>query len=587
MMQRRAKPPPAAAAAATMAQQPMPALFKRKKRSSSSSSSSNSGAGPFSEGVLLTALVVVFLLSISGGLVYEFHLYHSSALSSSSSSSSSASAEAAPGGGAVDRKSKSSTVRMAAKSDAAAAAAAAAAQPPIIVPVLPIFAPVPDAERYKRQTLDENNPQPSLAGIIAILQDFVKELHRVNQHALQQASALEICQTVFDLTRQHLGRFDAVYRRTTSTTNSGGGDSGAGSGGDSNSAGGNGNSDSKNIPIFPIRNDESIFMSLAAFREDLLADTMRFAFMNAQHPDKLHVGAVVQNCFGKVLEDSHGNVTTIDTTGLPCRTGVQVVGRNAQTGKDMTKVSDAPPDRNGIAEFCQMPDYAKYCQNGQVRVLYVHEMDSSGPAMARYLASKLWAGETYFLQTDSHLMFAEHWDAKYRAEVQAASSFPKAVLSSYPPGFPSNAERDPEHAKVPETPGARLCTCSTRLDDPNPIIRINTGVGYSLHNGELPPRPTQIPFIAGTLRYFFSCFFVSLRFVYSLICANNYHSHFPVLLFQYNRRLTLFLYMVACFFFLHFFSAGFFFARAEFLLDVPFDPFMPWYVLREYIDFFL
>jgi hypothetical protein len=157
--------------------------------------------------------------------------------------------------------------------------------------------------------------------------------------------------------------------------------------------------------------------------------------------------------------------------------------------------------------------------------------------MARYYASKLWAGEEYFLQTDSHLMFAEHWcvawpfqccvaltfccnpqrytwqkwlvfltvkkaqqlthfllfsllfrDSKYILEVKAASSYPKAVLSSYPPGFPNQDT-------VPETPGARLCTCSTRLDDPNPIIRINTGVGYS--GNALPPRPTQIPFIAG------------------------------------------------------------------------------------------
>jgi Glycosyltransferase (GlcNAc) len=79
-------------------------------------------------------------------------------------------------------------------------------------------------------------------------------------------------------------------------------------------------------------------------------------------------------------------------------------------------------------------------------------------------------------------------DEKYILEVKASSSYPKAVLSSYPPGFPNKDT-------VPESPGARLCTCSTRLDDPNPIIRINTGVGYS---SNLPPRPTQIPFIAGT-----------------------------------------------------------------------------------------
>jgi Glycosyltransferase (GlcNAc) len=497
MMQRRAKPAGGgasngAAGGGTITIQQMPVLLKRKKKSSNSRSNGG-GGGALSEGVfvLLTALAVVFLLAISGGLVYEYKLHHSSSLSlaavgavgggggaaaAGGGGGGSAAAGGGGGGGAVVSSNAGSknTVRKAAaeqqqeqpQQQQEQQQEQQQQQQPIVVPVLPIFAPIPDAERYKRQTLDEN--KPSMAGIVAILQDFIAQLHNVNQHQLQQASAMEICKTVLDLTQQHLGRLDEAYRNRTSDGHN-------------------------NVPIFPIRHDESIFMSLAAFREDLLADTMRFAFDNAQQPDKLFVGAVVQNCFGKVLPDG----VTIDTTGLPCRTGVQVVGRNEQTGKDMTKVSDAPPDRNGIDEFCNMPNYAHYCQNGQVRVLYVHEMDSSGPAMARYFASKLWGGETYFLQTDSHLMFAEHWDEKYRLEVQAASSFPKAVLSSYPPGFPSNAERDPEHAKVQETPGARLCTCSTRLDDPNPIIRINTGVGYSMHNGELPPRPSQIPFIAG------------------------------------------------------------------------------------------
>ena len=36
--------------------------------------------------------------------------------------------------------------------------------------------------------------------------------------------------------------------------------------------------------------------------------------------------------------------------------------------------------------------------SGRVRVLYVNESESLGPAMARYFASKLWGGESYFMQ---------------------------------------------------------------------------------------------------------------------------------------------------------------------------------------------
>jgi len=94
----------------------------------------------------------------------------------------------------------------------------------------------------------------------------------------------------------------------------------------------------------------------------------------------------------------------------------------------MTKVSDAPADRNGIEEFCADPKYKKYYDAGQVRVIYVHETESLGPAMAGYHASKVWGRETYNVQTDSHLQFAVEWDENYRDEIKATKSFPKAVL---------------------------------------------------------------------------------------------------------------------------------------------------------------
>ena len=63
-----------------------------------------------------------------------------------------------------------------------------------------------------------------------------------------------------------------------------------------------------------------------------------------------------------------------------------------------TEVRDAPPDADGVAEFCADPAFARYCAAGQVRLLSVNETESVGPAMARYFASKLWMGESYFMQ---------------------------------------------------------------------------------------------------------------------------------------------------------------------------------------------
>jgi len=337
----------------------------------------------------------------------------------------------------------------------------------------PHFPPLPPhtmsvdlfGEKIITDTLSHN--KPTMAGIIAILQRFLQNLHQfLKDHRDDKAPT--VINDYFALVTKYLVPLEEAYR---------------------------------DKPLFPIREDGSIFMSLGAYRDHLLGETLRQAFKNAASPDKLFVGAVVQNCFG------------IDVT---CRTGVEVKGTD-KNGRPITKISDREPDVNGIEQFCDDPEYTKYCDNGQIRALYVNETESNGPTTARYFASKLWGGETYFLQADAHLRFAPEWDRLYAEEAKAAKSYPKAVLSAYPPGF---SEEDPPYKGG--TVGTRLCTCQFSTSDvEHHIIRINTGDTCGAH----AEAPTQIAYIA----------------------------------------------------------AGFFFARAEFLTDVPFDPFLPWCFMGEEI----
>ncbi len=54
------------------------------------------------------------------------------------------------------------------------------------------------------------------------------------------------------------------------------------------------------------------------------------------------------------------------------------------------------------------------------------------------LAQKLWAGEEYYLQIDSHMRFAPGWDEQlihWLAACEQQAQFGKAVLSTYPPDF--------------------------------------------------------------------------------------------------------------------------------------------------------
>ena len=102
--------------------------------------------------------------------------------------------------------------------------------------------------------------EPTLAGIVAILQSFLASVHAMEVRN-RDATAHTVIDAYFAIVDQILRPFEEAYRHR---------------------------------PIFPIREDESIFMSLGAYRDHLLGETLRQAFKNAKRPERLFVGAVVQ-----------------------------------------------------------------------------------------------------------------------------------------------------------------------------------------------------------------------------------------------------------------------------------------------------
>jgi [Skp1-protein]-hydroxyproline N-acetylglucosaminyltransferase len=130
------------------------------------------------------------------------------------------------------------------------------------------------------------------------------------------------------------------------------------------------------------KNDNSIFLSVATYRDENCINTLNWAYEKAKYPSKLFVGIVQQNC--------HSN----------CKGGES----------DDGKVEDVDPDPDCYEAFCEGP-MNTYCNN--VRVLDVDEPESMGPYAARYLASKLWYGEQWFMQIDAHMTFAQDWDARF------------------------------------------------------------------------------------------------------------------------------------------------------------------------------
>lgn len=113
------------------------------------------------------------------------------------------------------------------------------------------------------------------------------------------------------------------------------------------------------------RDDGSIFLSIASYRDENCFNTLRWAYEKAEHPEKLFVGLVQQNC--------HAN----------CKSGVL-------TNLSMVTVE---PDADCYEQFCQTQIGKEVCRKKQVRVLNIDEPESLGPYAARFFASKLWSGK--------------------------------------------------------------------------------------------------------------------------------------------------------------------------------------------------
>jgi [Skp1-protein]-hydroxyproline N-acetylglucosaminyltransferase len=171
----------------------------------------------------------------------------------------------------------------------------------------------------------------------------------------------------------------------------------------------------------PRRDDGSIFLSLASYRDENCINTIRWAYQKAKNPEKLFVGLVQQNCY------------------KDCMSGILVGG----------KVEPVEPDEDVYKTFCE-GEGKQYCDRGQVRVLNIDEPESLGPYAARYFASKLWFGEQWFMQTDAHMTFKQDWDA-ISVDMLKRCPSKKPVISHYPPSHSSDLEA------LATSPASRLC----------------------------------------------------------------------------------------------------------------------------------
>jgi hypothetical protein len=167
---------------------------------------------------------------------------------------------------------------------------------------------------------------------------------------------------------------------------------------------------------------DTMFLSVASYRDENCGPTVQRAFANAKNPLLLTVGVVEQNC--------HAD----------CMIG---------TGWASTRrIVPAPPDVDCVTEFCASEEGHAHCLEGRVKLLRLNESESYGPFFARFIASKLWGGQEFVVQVDSHTEFKQDWDESLKTQLRLTPSFPNSVISNYPPshGVPwrSGQQHTPE-----------------------------------------------------------------------------------------------------------------------------------------------
>lgn len=134
---------------------------------------------------------------------------------------------------------------------------------------------------------------------------------------------------------------------------------------------------------------ETIFVSIASYRDYRCPHTLRRLFLQATFPERIRVAIVDQL---KPGEDNN-------------------------CAKPITPCTEHPDD--ALCKYSHLID--------------VYEMDASlsvGPVLARHIGSRMYRGEYFAMQSDAHMEFVKGWDADIISQWKSAHN-EMAVLSTY------------------------------------------------------------------------------------------------------------------------------------------------------------
>ncbi|PNW72462.1 hypothetical protein CHLRE_16g682475v5 [Chlamydomonas reinhardtii] len=184
---------------------------------------------------------------------------------------------------------------------------------------------------------------------------------------------------------------------------------------------------------------ETIFVSVASYRDGECVDTLVDLFRKAARPELVYVGVVTFTAAG-------------DTSS---------------------------------GERCEAPQLEPYEQN--IRRINMNHTLSRGLSMARHHAAKLHRDQKYLLQIDAHMTFAAGWDAELLRMIKSVPS-KKPLITTYPA-----SDEDTSSTDVPVTCRATWLTG----EGEEGVLRLAAALEPAPQPGEFLP----VPFAAGAFLF--------------------------------------------------------------------------------------
>ena len=158
----------------------------------------------------------------------------------------------------------------------------------------------------------------------------------------------------------------------------------------------------KAMDNFAMTNEDTIFISVASYRDKSCSNTIESIYSNASRPDLIFIGLCQQN--------------------------------------DSKRDTDCAKDKKLHLEW-----------QSHIRSIRVAHQDAMGPTWARYLCSTLLDQERYYLQIDSHCFFSPDWDAKLVKMIKMLkeSGVKKPLLSHYTKAHETYFDKNDDTETVP------------------------------------------------------------------------------------------------------------------------------------------